>query len=337
VKLFAFLYTCSVITAWAQSSGQVGIRTGQVQTVYLIEPAHTESLEDYVARLSREAGGRDLQLDSLNLTTDGSRLLVPPVEPTARVDFETWVEGIGKQRAESLTSGFSSVKRETGRVTIQRYVRDNFRHVEARYVLVVELLAESGSYRAHFDNSPAKGEATAPDWRVKTLTEYPVAQILRDGDVVSLDLGGDSTDPKPIDYIHFGRLLPVFRKEAAREVYSEDAEFNISQPRLRINGAEKELPGAEALHGPLLWVFVPGQGLYELSFKPRPGFDLAGECSGNSLIFSTAHDLFRLDAAERIAVAGSAIYRVYARKDGTWTPPNPKDASHITIGIRPAM
>jgi hypothetical protein len=335
VKLVTLLSLSFLSQALAQSSGPNGVRIGAVQTVYMVEPGGAESLEDYVAKLSREAGGRDLELDSLNLTTDGSKLLVPPSKPTARVDFETWVEGVGKQRAESVTSGFASTKRDPGKIIIERYVRDNFRQLYIRYSLIVEMRKDSGTYRASFGSSNAPVPAGLPsNWKVFTPNQYPTPQLLRDGDQIPLYLADGAAGPSLVEYIHFGQSLPIFRKEGARDVYSEDAEFNISEPKLRVNGVGSDLRSG-ALHGPLLWVFVPGQGRYEISFKPRSGFVFTGESSGTSLVFVTETNLLRLDSAERIAAAGSATYRVYARRDAAWIPPDPKDSSRALLGVNP--
>jgi hypothetical protein len=81
----------------------------------------------------------------------------------------------------------------------------------------------------------------------------------------------------------------------------------------------------------LLWFYLPGKGRFDLSFKPNPGFTLAGEVSGTSLVLQDDRNLLRLDSADRIAVAGSAIYRVYLRRDASWKPSNHELGSKAII------
>jgi len=112
------------------------------------------------------------------------------------------------------------------------------------------------------------------------------------------------------------------RQEVARDVYAEDAELTIAQPRLRTNGVELASADAAAtLSAPVVWVSIPGQGRYLLSFKPRAdqGFEKVGEVAGNSLVFSSAGNIFRIDCADRIAT-GSGIYNIYARRDSVADP-----------------
>ena len=75
---------------------------------------------------------------------------------------------------------------------------------------------------------------------------------------------------------------------------------------------------------PVVWVDIPGQGRYDLSFKPRAdqGFERAGEVAENSLVFSLGGNIFRIDCADRIAT-GSGTYNIYARKERDQKPEDP--------------
>ena len=100
-------------------------------------------------------------------------------------------------------------------------------------------------------------------------------------------------------------------------MYAEDAELTITQPRLRTNGVEQPAASLPAkVSAPVVWVDIPGQGRYDLSFKPRAdqGFERAGEVAENSLVFSMGGNIFRIDCADRIAT-GSGTYNIYARKE----------------------
>jgi hypothetical protein len=295
----SLLLTLSPIAALAQAHGQNGIRIGGFQTVFFLDPAP-----------------------------------VAPVQPTPRADFETWVEGLDREYAESVITG-SDVERHPGKLVIQRYLRDNFRRLDIRYSVILETLPETGTYRATFGVSNAeRPKGLNSDWQLLAPPRYPAPQIAKDGDTIPLKLYlSPASGHELMEYIHLGQLPPALRTESPRDVYTDAPEFDISLPRLRMNGVAQELSvPSESFHGPALWIYIPGQGRFDLSFKPASNFELCGEAFANSLIFSSGEDLFRLDGAERIAAAGSAPYRIYARKDAAWLPPE-SDRSHALIGV----
>jgi hypothetical protein len=287
-----------------------------------------------VARIVQGSNGRNLDLNSLDITSDGRRSLVRLDEPVPRVDFETWVEGIAKQHAESVTSNFSFIQKEPGRVTAGRQVRDEMAHLSVRYELTVETLPEPGTYRVTF--GAPHGDLLKPlpaDWTALTPAQYLVPQIVRDGDTIPFEIYHGATPRKLVEYIHFGQRKPLFRTESAREIYSELAEFNVAHAKLRMNGAVAELSSSESLRGSIFWLYVPGQGRYDLAFKPRRGFIAAGEAAGNSLVFAVEGNVIRLDGSERIAEAGSAAYVVYARRDPAWQPGDEKSLPQAGISV----
>jgi hypothetical protein len=220
------------------------------------------------------------------------------------VEFETWVEQLSRDYAESVVSGDTGVERNAGKTAIHRFVRDNFRHTSLTYTITVEAIPDTETFRASFSDS------TVP---------YPVPQILRDGETIALTLSADArTGRRMVDYIRVGsapQMTP--RKDVARDVYAEDAELTIAQPRLRMNGVEQQAGSfSVTASAPVAWIDIPGQGRYALSFKPRAseGFERAGEVAENALVFSSGGNTFRIDSADRIAT-GSATYNIYARKE----------------------
>jgi hypothetical protein len=161
---------------------------------------------------------------------------------------------------------------------------------------------------------------------------YPVPQILRDGETIALTLAADArTGRRLVDYVRVGTGVMHSRTAVSRDVYAEDAELTVAQPRLRTNGVEQkgESPSAK-VSAPMVWVDIPGQGRYDLSFKPRAdqGFERAGEVSESSLMFSLGGNIFRIDCADRIAT-GSATYNIYARRDLKVDPAN---VTRFTVG-----
>jgi hypothetical protein len=302
VKLAGFFPGLLTIAALAQSSGPHGTRISQVQTEYLQGPAGGQSDRSVLQSLTQE----ELLKRQRESTT--SPLALGNIAPTPRdrgprIEFETWVEQMSRDYAESVVTGETGVERATGKVTVHRFVRDNFRHIELTYAMTFETIPGTETFRVSF------GDSAVP---------HPVPQILRDGETIALTLSSDArTGRRMVDYIRVGTGLMKPRQEAARDVYAEDAELAITRPRLRINGVEQpadSLP--DTLSAPVVWVNIPGQGRYVLSFKPRAdqGFEKAGEVAENSLVFSSAGNIFRIDSADRVAT-GSGTYNIYARKD----------------------
>ncbi|HEY6340916.1 MAG TPA: hypothetical protein VIY49_05450 [Bryobacteraceae bacterium] len=342
MKWPALLVFC--LSAVAQTPGQNGLRVGG-GTVFLAEQAQGESLEEYVARAGREGRAASVAtLAAAGLTFDGSRIVIPPSQPAPRADFDTWVEGIDRQYAESITTG-SQVERKTekqaDKIVIQRSVRDNFRRLYIRYSVTLEMLPKAenaaGTYRATFgDSDAAIPKGIDADWKVVAPPEYPVAQIARDSDTIPLPLYiNQARGQRLIEYIHLGQQPPVMRKDPPRDVYTDAPEFDISEPKFRLNGIEQVLTApSDPSHGASLWIYVPDQGRFDLSFKPAPDFELVGEAWGNSLIFAIDRNLLRLEGAERIAAAGSAPYRIYVREDTAWLPEE-KDRSRVVLGVMP--
>ncbi len=89
-----------------------------------------------------------------------------------------------------------------------------------------------------------------------------------------------------------------------------------------MNGEEQRYATLPApLSAPVVWADIPGQGRYLLSFKPRAdeGFQRGGQVVGNSLVFSSGENIFRIDCADRVAT-GSGMYNIYVRRDPAGEP-----------------
>jgi hypothetical protein len=323
VKLAGWLLFLALTAALAQTPGQNGIRIG-AQTVYFTAPLAGDS--NILAAAA--------QLNAARARATG--LLAPavaPTTPTPRADFETWVEGINREYSESVSPGVADVRREAGKVTIERYVRDNFRHLYIAYSITVELFPGDLSYRAAFGDSHAAPPRLDAGWTMPS-PRYPAPQLVLNGDTIPLDLYINGTQ-KLVDYIHFGKLPPVLRRDPPRDVYTDAPEFDITEPRLRFNGVARNLDAPPAPeHGQALWIYIPGQGRFDLSFKAGPDFEPAGQSLGTSLTIASGRDLLRLESSERIAAAGSAPYRVYVKRNPEWTPPDPADRQRAIVGVQ---
>jgi beta-lactamase regulating signal transducer with metallopeptidase domain len=266
------------------------------------------------------------------------------ISPADAVAFETWVEDTSSDYAESLRGGSSDIERDTGIVTIPRYFYDDLRRLVVKYAITVELVnilpRGPRTYQVTFSDSNAEIPwPYQPPSGAKVLspTSYPAPQLIEEGDVIALELyRNPQTGQRLVDHIHVGRLnRATLRAEAPHDAYADDAEFNLTKPRLRINGELQE-PAAlpETLRGPTVWAYVPGYGRYMASFKRQPelGFDRLGEVTGNSLTFAEGANTIRIDCAERIAT-GSGTYRVHLLRDPDWRPADPKERDKAALGV----
>jgi hypothetical protein len=307
LKLAGFLCTIFAISALAQSA-QYGTRIGQIQTVYLRDIPVTPGPTVPFAGPARIG-----ELPEAARETSGAPAVTPKVE------FETWAEQRFKDYAESVIAGSTDIERAPGKATIHRFVRDNFRNLNLTYTVTFEPIAKTDTFRVTFADSSVP---------------FPVPQILRDGETIALTLAADArTGRRLVDYVRVGTGVLHSRTGVPRDVYAEDAELTITKPRLRTNGVEQK---AESLSGmvsaPVVWVDIPGEGRYDLSFRPRAdqGFERAGEVAENSLWFSLGGNIFRVDCADRIAT-GSGTYNIYARKAPAEIP---ADSAGFTFGAQ---
>ena len=301
MKLAWFLPALAALPLCAQ----YGTRIGQIQTVYLQDIPVTPG-----PTLPFAGPARIGELPPAPPSATGT----PAVTPKA--EFETWSEQKFREYAESVVTGNTGVERAPGKATVHRYIRDNFRDLYLTYTMTFEAIGRTDTYRVTFTDS---------------AVPVPVPQILRDGETIALPLATDSrTGRRLMDYIRVGTGVLRTRAGVPRDVYAEDAELTIAQPRVRTNGVElKEENLSGMVSAPVVWVDIPGQGRYDLSFKPRAeqGFEKAGEVAENSLVFSLGGNIFRIDCADRIAT-GSGTYNIYARKD----PEAPADPAHAAFG-----
>jgi len=296
LKLAGVFFAIFAISALAQSA-QYGTRIGQVQTVYLRDIPVTPGPTVPFAGPARIG-----DLPEAVRETSGA----PAVTPKA--EFETWAEQRFKDYAESVVTGSTDIERAPGKATIHRFVRDNFRNLYVTYTMTFEPIARTDTFRVTFADSAVPS---------------PVPQILRDGETIALTLASDArTGRRLVDYVRVGTGVMHSRSGVSRDVYAEDAELTIAKPRLRTNGVEQRAANPTAtVSAPVMQVDIPGEGRYDLSFRPRPdlGFERAGEVAENSLWFSLGGNIFRIDCADRVAT-GSGTYNIYARKEPVEVP-----------------
>ena len=311
----------------------VGIQITHLFAIPDADPNACTNRSSILGRLLAQAAQSGLSPDDVKIT-------MTPDSAVPCAQFETWVEQLPTDYAESVRGDFAGLESGPDSATSQRFVEDNRRQVYIRYAGTVQR-NEAGSYRVSIIDSsaPPVGLRLQEDWKVLAPPRYPVPQIARDGDEIPLELYTTDSGVKLMDYIRIGRedKLPPRRKDSARDSYAEDAEFTLTQPRLRVNGTGQEsIPLPETIRGALLWVYAPGHGRYILSYAPHPDFERAGEVAGNAAILTVEGNLLRIECAERIA-PGGGVYNVYAFHDPDWLPADPQDRDRFMTGTSPAV
>ena len=221
----------------------------------------------------------------------------------------------------------------TSKDIIHRQINDRANKTYFGYDLVTEVLPD-GRYRLTFAPltlTPARMERMHPDikgWSVLPLPSQPASQIVRAGETVALDLFiNPSTGQKLVDYISV--KAPSAREAVtvqgpARDFTPADAEIELSEPRLSING--QPFRGTEnyrgSISGPAVWIDIDGHGRFVFSLAPRPdlGLHRAGEIRGTTMTWRSGANTYTMTTDKPIA-SGSAAYNVYVFHDPGYRPP----------------
>jgi hypothetical protein len=101
-----------------------------------------------------------------------------------------------------------------------------------------------------------------------------------------------------------------------------DAGLQISNARVRINGADQRLVGGNSFTGPVTWIYLPGRGRFLLSLLPRSGFSQAGAVEGRLLEIEDGQDSVLIDSRTPI-VSDFGNYIIYVRHEKEWRPAGP--------------
>jgi beta-lactamase regulating signal transducer with metallopeptidase domain len=322
-----------------------GMRVFRTDLIYVQQPievpegAHLKLTGDNYPPVFENAFDTILrygEAQSVNVSGPAGRFSIAC--PVMCASFETWVESIPGNYAESILPQLAGVRREDGRVSLVRVVGDDLRKVYIAYSVEFQALNDPGAVQVTFHKSigavpadarlPAGATLTSPD-------RVPLLEVMRAGDVLAIELYADRrTGRRIVDYIHVGQGSPIeLRTGVARNAQAEDAGFRVVRPRVSVNGVPVE-PGAVSseVTSRVMWAYVPGHGRFTFSLRPQPGFEEAGELAGNTLALTQGSYLLRIQGAGRIATEGSGIYRVYARQDPLWQPADRADRARFMIG-----
>jgi hypothetical protein len=241
------------------------------------------------------------------------------VEPTTipeHAEIDVWVEQIPKQYMESISSGFVNQPDDFDDTPFERFIRDHFHKVYIRYAIKIERTSEPYKYRLTFSpaqSPPPSDIAKDPEWKIVD-PPLPAPQIVGNTEPLSIELfSNPPSTRRVVDVIRVGVGLFRTRTEGGRDVYADDAEMTLLNPKLKVNGIPANLPSAAKLQGKSIQLSIPAHGTYTLALRPlTPEMKRAGEIEGQRLTLQIGGDIFRLDCDDSVAT-GSGIYNVYAQ------------------------
>ncbi len=195
------------------------------------------------------------------------------------------------------------------------------------------------------------------EWTTQPLPAIPQSRLVHPGDTISIDLFVDAaTGEKLIDDIRIQppRTIPSLAvgspptlpaalanrpvptvSGTARDFSAADAEMQLAQPRVTLNGTPQSAAsrGAANSRGSLVWFYLPDRGRYVLSLAPRPDLDFiqAGEVRGGAATFTLGEDTIKLECPNPIAT-GDAPYHLYVLHDREWEPTAQAQKGQFAVG-----
>jgi hypothetical protein len=256
----------------------------------------------------------------------------------------------GEPRSSGLTRRFGVSMRSRGVLNgesfYSRYLSDIANHVYLGYELLIQQ-QQPGTYLLTFGKlgltalEIAAQSHDSTEWTMQPLPAIPEPRVVHDGETISVDLFVDAaTGEKLIDDIRIdppraairpatalpaapvNRPIPTVAGNA-RDFSATDAELQIAQPRVTLNGTSQNSAtrGAANVRGSLVWFYLPDHGRYVLSLAPRPDLDFkkAGEVRGGAITFTVGDDSIKLECPTAIATGGAPYY-LYVLHDPEWEP-----------------
>ncbi len=164
-----------------------------------------------------------------------------------------------------------------------------------------------------------------PSLKPMTLPKYPAPQMVREGDIIALDLmvSADGTR-KLTDYVEI--LGPpgapaIDAGTHARDFTVDDGpvKFDGLEKTLWVNGQARELTAFTGKPGATFWIALPGQGRYIVSLTPHDGFTKGGTVHGDTISFQDGGQRYEVHFDHPIA--GSAeTWNLYVLHDVSYVP-----------------
>jgi hypothetical protein len=163
--------------------------------------------------------------------------------------------------------------------------------------------------------------------RLMPLLKYPTPQVVRDGDIIELDLmASPDGKQKLTDYIE---ILSHEPEPAAARPTAEPRDFTVDDGPVTFDAARVTIwkqgqqfqgkGGFTGKPGATFWIAFPGQGRYILSLTPYNGSTKSGTIRDNVISFQDAGREYEVRFMSPIAGAGKA-WNLYMMHDLTYEP-----------------
>lgn len=197
-----------------------------------------------------------------------------------------------------------------------------------------------GMFRVTFQPlslSPAKLELNPAEWNQIPLPPMPAPQIVRNRDVIALDLFvHPATGQKIVDYLFIQDDRPGLRLPSGppRDYTVDDVPIMLSKMRLSVNGKQIEQWDG-SMSGAAVFFYLPGRGRQVFSLAPNAelGFHRAGEVRGSSLTIAWGGDTYQIECDGPIA-PGGGVFHLYVYPDPSWRPR--RNAGEFLLGASDA-
>jgi len=203
------------------------------------------------------------------------------------------------------------------------------------YDLTIAASGNGNSYVATFQ--PLSDKSSGGTLRPLPLPKYPAPQVVRDGDIIELDLMVSPDGKQRLtDYIEIqGRAS----EPAAATTTAEPRDFSLDDAPVKvdawgmtiwIDGQKFQgISGFTEKPGATFWVAPPGQGRYVLSLTPQEGFVKSGSIRDNVIGFEAGGRQYEFRFMTPIAGAGKA-WNLYLLHDQTY---QSRLSDGISVGV----
>ena len=191
------------------------------------------------------------------------------------------------------------------------------------YDLTIAASGNGNTYLATFQ--PLGDKSYSGTLRPLPLPKYPAPQVVRDGDIIELDLMVSPDGKQRLtDYIEIQARVS---EPAAATTTAEPRDFSLDDGLVKvdswrmtiwIDGQKSQgISGFTGKPGATFWIAPPGQGRYILSLTPREGFVKSGAIRDNVIGFEGGGQQYEIRFMTPIAGAGKA-WNLYVLHDQTY-------------------
>jgi hypothetical protein len=191
------------------------------------------------------------------------------------------------------------------------------------YDLVIADRGDGNGYLATFQPLSA-----ISSFKPSPLPKYPAPQVVRDGDIIELDLMVSPDGKQRLtDYIE---ILGRPSGPAAATTTAEPCDFTLDDGPVKVDSFDMGIwidgqkyqgrSGFTEKPGATFYIAVPGQGRYVLSLTPHEGFVKSGTIRDNVIGFEGGGQQYEIRFMTPIAGAGKAWY-LYVLHDRTFQRP----------------